>query len=239
MIFNKNIVSEKYGTSFPFYPIQDNDPLVQSILSHMDSCTLFLPVGMLPPVRIYSVSADTAGKEVYLRWQDKNGLPFGVLTLAQGSSNQSPIWSDDHVLMGYVDISDVSGLVKELITGLSGAVDYRIAGGSLRVLPYCTHTVQLPTPAVVSVGQTVPESVELGRGLMFNDMAAQPGLTKQNAMSISLYADTPIGDFTSVPVVFINGVAQPDIVWITQKDPEQDITVKTYDHILIQGYSEQ
>lgn len=240
MIYNKSMVNEKYGTCYPFYDVQSTDPIVLCLLSHISSCTLFLPVGMLPPVHISQVLANRAGKELTVSLKDKNNNMFGSVAfvseeLTGQDDFQLPVWSDQGVLVGYVEVSEPSTFVSELLTGLSGAVEYNIPTKDLRILPYCTHAVQLPSPAVVQIGQDIPEYTYLGRGLL--NSSTVPGAV--NNLSISIYAETPIRDYTHVPVKSINGVTQGDLVWITQKNPEQDITVKTYDYILIQGYIEQ
>jgi len=240
MIYNRSMINEKYGTCYPFYPVESTDPVVLCLLAHISSCTLFLPVGMLPPVHISQVLADVTGKQVMVSFKDKNNRAFGsvilrALELVGSADMQFPIWSDQGILLGYVEVTDPCTFVPELLTGLSGDLSYNIPSQELRILPYCTHAIQLPTPAVVQIGSDIPEYTYLGRGLL-NTGIVDGGV---NGLSISVYAETPIGDYTHVPVQSINGVSQGDLVWITQKNQDQDITVKTYDYILIQGYVEQ
>ena len=240
MIYNKSIVNEKYGTCYPFYEVASTDPIVLCLLSHISSFTLFLPVGMRPPVHISAVLVDKQGKTVTVSLKDANNSAFGDITVSEADmqiqeDQQFPLWSSQGILLGYAEFTAPDTFIPELLTGLTGALNYTIPSTALRVLPYCTHSIQLPKPSVVQIGTDIPEYTYLGRGLLNTETS--PGATSK--LSISVYAETPIGDYTHVPVKSINGVSQGDIVWITQKDPEQDITVKTYDYILIQGYVEQ
>lgn len=240
MIYNKSMINEKYGTSYPFYPITSTDPVVLCLWSHISSCTVFLPVGMLPPVYISSVSVDRVANQCTISFKDKRNnvlgaAPLNAEQLSQQADVQLPIWSFQGILMGYIEITESGTFVQELMTVLSGALDYHISSGALRILSYCTHAVQVPKPAVVQIGTDIPEYTYLGRGLL--NSKTTPGPT--DSLSISVYAETPIGDYTNVPVQSINGVSQGNLVWVTPKNQDQDITVKTYDYILIQGYVEQ
>lgn len=248
MIYNKSIINEKYGTCYPFYPIESNDPVVQCLLSHISSCTIFTPVGLLPPVHISAVAVNRTDRAVEISFKDKTNTSLGSVRLEESDLNsdddlQFALWSAQGILLGYIELTNSLTFVQELMTGLSGALEYRLPSKSLRVLPFCTHTIQLPRPAVVQVGTKIPEYTYLGRGLLFNT-SGHPGAV--NEMAISVYAETPIGDYIHVPVRSINGVvhagsgaAGNQVVWVDQKDPQQDVTVKTYDYILIQGYTEQ
>ena len=200
MIYNKSIADEKYGTCYPFYAMTSTNPIVLCLWNHIASCTLYTPAGMLPPVRIASVAINRTDKKASIEFKDKNNSVLGTCSFSETDLSsqddlQFAIWSPQSILLGYIEVTNPSTFLQELMTGLSGALTYQIPSKDLRILPYCTHSIQLPTPAAVHMGSDIPEYTYLGRGVLFT---GSPRIGATNSLSISVYAETPIGDRKSV-----------------------------------------